>query len=133
MAKRNSDKPDWLIKEEKERRAQLQAQKKPTKAQMKAAKDREIMQAFKNFIRTETVEYISYVHDGRANDVMYLATHSKRACVDKEIAWQCSRDLLIYRFPNAEEKDIREAFYYFHDLAVEEPAWRKRNFEKPKK
>ena len=133
MAKRISDKPDWLSKEDKEQRAQLQVQKKLTKAQMKEAKDRAIMEAFKNFIRTETVEYISYVHDGRANDVMYLATHSNRACVDKEIAWQCSREFLVYRFPDVDEGIIREAFDYFHDLTVEEPGWRKRYFEKPKK
>ena len=127
----NSNTPEW-VKESKT----LQP-RKPTKAEIKVqkkeAKDRAIMEAFKNFIRTETVEYMSYVHDGQANDVMYLATHSKRACVDREIAWQCSREFLVYRFPNVEEKDIREAFYYFHDLTVEDPGWRKKHFEKPKK
>ena len=119
-------KPDWLKKEEKElRKTAKKIGPKLTKAQMKEAKDKEIMTALMNFIRAETVEYISYVHDDQANDVMYLATHSKRACVDREIAWQC--------FSNVDEGIIREAFYYFHDLTVEEPKWRKRNFEKPKK
>ena len=126
-------KPDWLKKEEREQRKAAKAGPKLTKAQIKEAKDREIMTALKNFIRAETVEYISYVHDGQANDVMYLATHSKRACVDRETAWQCSRDYLVYRFSNVDEGMIREAFYYFHDLTVEEPKWRKKNFEKPKK
>ena len=114
-------KPDWLKKEEKEKRKAAKVKPGLSRVQMKEAKDRAIMEAFKNFIRAGTVEYMSYVHGGRANDVMYLATHSKRACVDREIAWQCSREFLVYRFPDVDEGTIREAFYYFHDLTVEEP------------
>jgi hypothetical protein len=126
-------KPDWLKKEEKEKRKAAKIKPGLTRVQMKEAKDRAIMEAFKNFIRAGTVEYMSYVHGGRANDVMYLATHSKRACVDREIAWQCSREFLVYRFLDVDEGTIREAFYYFHDLTVEEPGWRKKHFGNTKK
>ena len=46
-------KPDWLKKEEREQRKAAKAGPKLTKAQIKEAKDREIMTALKNFIRAD--------------------------------------------------------------------------------
>ena len=131
MVKKYSDKPDWLIKEEKEQRAQLRAQKKPTKAQMKEAKDRAIMEAFKNFIRAGTAEYNCYIimGQGNNNELTYLASHAKNACVDREIAWQCSKDFLLGRYPNADVDTFQAGFYYYYDMAEKNPRYRKVCFE----
>ena len=131
MGNKNSDKPDWLIKEEKEQRAKLRAQKKPTKSQKKEAKDREIMEAFKNFIRAETAEYYCHIimGQGNNNELTYLASHAKQACVDREIAWQCSKDFLLGRYPNANVDAFRAGFYYYYDMAEKNPKYRKACFE----
>ena len=109
---------------------------KPTraeiKAQKKAAKDREIMTALRNFMNARTNEYMSWVNDG-CNDVAYLASHAKRACVDKKIAWEYSRQFLMYRLGLETDEEIKQIFDSVYDIWNEEPKWRKKNFEKPKK
>ncbi len=126
----NRDKPDW-VKELEKRQSQ-----KPTraeiKAQKKAAKDREIMIALRNFMNARTNEYMSWVNDG-CNDVAYLASHAKKACVDKQIAWEYSRQFLMYRLGLDTDEEIKEIFDSVYDSWKEEPKWRKKNFEKPKK
>ena len=113
-----------------------QQYKKPTraeiKAQKKAAKDREIMTALRNFMNARTNEYMSWVNDG-CNDVAYLASHAKKACVDKQIAWGYSRQFLMYRLGLDTDEEIKEIFDSVYDSWKEEPKWRKKNFEKPKK
>ena len=113
-----------------------QQYKKPTraeiKAQKKAAKDREIMTALRNFMNARTSEYMSWVNDG-CNDVAYLASHAKKACVDKQIAWEYSRQFLMYRLGLDTDEEIKEIFDSVYDFWKEEPKWRKKNFEKPKK
>ncbi len=126
----NRDKPGW-VKELEKRQSQ-----KPTraeiKAQKKAAKDREIMIALRNFMNARTNEYMSWVNDG-CNDVAYLASHAKKACVDKQIAWEYSRQFLMYRLGLDTDEEIKEIFDSVYDFWKEEPKWRKKNFEKPKK
>lgn len=126
----NRDKPDW-VKELEKRQSQ-----KPTraeiKAQKKAAKDREIMIALRNFMNARTNEYMSWVNDG-CNDVAYLASHAKKACVDKQIAWEYSRQFLMYRLGLDTDEEIKEIFDSVYDFWKEEPKWRKKHFEKPKK
>ncbi len=126
----NRDKPDW-VKELEKRQSQ-----KPTraeiKAQKKAAKDREIMIALRNFMNARTNEYMSWVNDG-CNDVAYLASHAKKACVDKQIAWEYSRQFLMYRLGLDTDEEIKEIFDSVYDFWKEEPKWRKKNFEKPQK
>ncbi len=126
----NRDKPGW-VKELEKRQSQ-----KPTraeiKAQKKAAKDREIMIALRNFMNARTNEYMSWVNDG-CNDVAYLASHAKKACVDKQIAWEYSRQFLMYRLGLDTDEEIKEIFDSVYDFWKEEPKWRKKNFEKPQK
>lgn len=126
----NSGNTDWQKSFEK------MLNKKPTKdeikAQKKAAKDREIMIALRNFMNAKTNEYMSWVNDG-CNDVAYLASHAKRACVEKSIAWEYSRPFLMSRLGFDTDEGIKEIFDSIYDLWNEEPRWRKRNFEKPKK
>ena len=113
-----------------------QQYKKPTreeiKAKKKADKDREIMIALRNFMNARTNEYMSWVNDG-CNDVAYLASHAKKACVDKQIAWDYSRQFLMYRLGLDTDEEIKEIFDSVYDFWKEEPKWRKKNFEKPKK
>ena len=126
----NSKIPDWLKAIEK------QQSQKPTraeiKAQKKAAKDREIMIALRSFMNARTSEYMSWVNDG-CNEISYLASHAKRACVEKSIAWEYSRTFLMYRLGLDTDEEIKRIFDSLYDLFPEDPKWRKRNFEKPKK
>jgi hypothetical protein len=126
----NRDKPDWV--KEAEKRLSQKPTKAEIKAQKKAAKDREIMTALRNFMNAKTNEYMSWVNDG-CNDVAYLASHAKRACVEKSIAWEYSRPFLMSRLGFDTDEGIKEIFDSIYDLWNEEPRWRKRNFEKPKK
>ena len=126
----NRDKPDWV--KEAEKRLSQKPTKAEIKAQKKAAKDREIMTALRNFMNARTNEYMSWVNDG-CNDVAYLASHAKRACVDKQIAWEYSRPFLMYRLGLDTDEEIKQRFDYIYDFWKEEPKWRKKNFEKPKK
>lgn len=126
----NQDKPDWV--KEMEKRLAQKPTKAEIKAQKKAAKDREIMTALRNFMNARTDEYMSCVNDG-CNDVAYLASHAKRACVDKQIAWEYSRPFLMYRFGLDTDEEIKQIFDSIYDFWNEEPKWRKKNFEKLKK
>ena len=129
----DKSKPDWLRKEEKEQRMASKHKPKPklTMTQLKAIKDREIMEAFKNFIRTGTSEYNCYIimGQGNNNELTYLASHAKQACVDKNIAWQCSKDFLLDRYPNADVKAFQAGFSYHYDMAEKNPRYRKACFE----
>ena len=124
-------KPDWLKKEEKEQRMAANTKPKLTRAQLKAIKDREIMEAFKNFIRTGTSEYNCHIimGQGNNNELTYLASHAKQACVDKEVAWQCSKDFLLGRYPNADVNAIQAGFNFYYDMAEKNPKYRKACFE----
>ena len=126
----NSGKTDW------QKAFENMLNKKPTKAeikaQKKAAKDREIMIALRNFMNARTNEYMSWVNDG-CNDVAYLASHAKRACVEKSIAWEYSRTFLMSRLGLDTDEGIKGIFDSIYDFWNEEPRWRKRNFEEPKK
>ena len=126
----NRDKPDWV--KEAEKRLSQKPTKAEIKAQKKAEKDREIMIALRNFMNARTNEYMSWVNDG-CNDVAYLASHAKKACVDKQIAWEYSRQFLMYRLGLDTDEEIKEIFDSVYDFWKEEPKWRKKNFEKPKK
>ena len=126
----NQNNADWV--KELEKRQSQKPTKAEIKAQKKAAKDREIMIALRNFMNARTEEYKSWVNDG-CNDVAYLASHAKRACVEKQIAWEYSREFLIYRLGIDTDEEIKQKFDYIYDFWNEEPKWRKKNFEKPKK
>lgn len=126
----NQNKADGV--KEVEKRLSQKPTKAEIKAQKKAAKDREIMIALRNFMNAKTEEYMSWVNDG-CNDVAYLASHAKKACVDKQIAWEYSRQFLMYRLGLDTDEEIKEIFDSVYDFWKEEPKWRKKNFEKPKK
>lgn len=126
----NSGNTDW------QKAFENMLNKKPTKeaikAQKKEAKDREIMIALRNFMNARTSEYMSWVNDG-CNDISYLASHAKRACVEKSIAWEYSRPFLMNRLGLDTDEEIKQIFDFIYDFYPEDPRWRKRNFEKPKK
>ena len=84
--------PDWLKEHFKS-----EPQKKMTRAEKKTEHDREIMIAFCNFIRARTAEYISYIQD-EGNEVGFLASHAKKACIPKDLAWECSKPFIKSRF-----------------------------------
>ena len=126
----NSGNTDW------QKAFENMLNKKPTKAeiqaQKKAAKDREIMIALGNFMNARTNEYMNWVNDG-CNDISYLASHAKKACVEKSIAWEYSRPFLMNRLGLDTDEEIKRVFDCIFDAWDEDPRWRKKNFEKPKK
>ena len=127
----NKDKPDWV--KEMEKRLSRKPTKAEIKAQKKADQDRDIMRALKNFINANTTDYI--VHKAGSgnqnNELTYLASRGKKAGVDKEIAWESSKDFLKNRYPEYSEEIIKEGFEHHYDWTLEEPKYR-RYFTKKK-
>ncbi len=77
---------------------------------------RAIMRSIGSWMRKPTTEYLNYMKDGTAAG--YLGGHSKRACVEKEAAWDYTKKTL-------EDTDtIKEEFDTAYDAADEEPWWR---------
>lgn len=87
--------------------------KKPTKADI----DRMIMGALCNFVNAETREYKVYMMMGSdRNDLMYLATHAKKAGVDMATALDVSIPFLKQRYPTLDTDTIKMAFDLYYPM-----------------
>ena len=102
-----------------------QEKKKPTKAEKKAAEDRDIMRGLCNFVKAETLEYRAFMIGSGKNDIEYLATHAKRAGVDIEIAIEISTPFLNQRFLDLGKETIRMAFELYYPREKESRKYRK--------
>ena len=86
------------------------------------------MKVLGSWARKGTDEYRNFTKNG-GGPIEYLADHGKRAGVDKEIAWQCSKDFLLGRYPNADVNAIQAGFNFYYDMAEKNPRYRKACFE----
>ena len=120
----SSNTPDWFKALEK--RQSQKPTKAEIKAQKKAAQDRDIMRALKNYINANTCDYLVHIagSNNTKNELTYLASRSKQAGVDKEIAWECSKEFLKHRFPEFDEDVLREGFEFHYDYEIENPKYR---------
>ena len=83
--------------------------------------DKAIMRIIGSWMRKPTPEYLNYMKDGTAAG--YLGGHSKRACVEKEAAWDYTKKTLGDTDTNKEEFDTA------YDAADEDPWWREKCFK----
>ena len=118
--------PDWL-----KEHFEPEPQKKKTRAEKRAEHDRDIMRAFCNFIGARTAEYQSYIRDG-GNDVGYLGSHAKKACIPRDLAWECSKPFIKNRFALDDAEEVKPVFDFFYDLATENINWRRKHFKMKK-
>ena len=96
--------------------------KKPTKADT----DRMIMGALCNFVNAETREYKVYMMMGSdRNDLMYLATHVKKAGVDMATALDVSIPFLKQRYPTLDTDTIKMAFDLYYPMEEYNREYRK--------
>ena len=96
--------------------------KKPSKADI----DRMIMGALCNFVNAETGEYKVYMMMGSdRNDLMYLATHAKKAGVDIAIALKVSTPFLKLRYPTLDPDTIKMAFDLYYPMEEYNREYRK--------
>ena len=65
------------------------------------------MRAFCNFVNAKTPEYLSWAALGK-NDMAYLGNHAKKAGIDRELAWECSKDYLKHRLGLDDAEQVRE-------------------------
>ena len=105
---------------------------KPTKAEKKAQEDREIMQAFRNYIYAKTPEYQGFIRDGGC-DIGYLGSHAKKAGVDYDIAWSSTKEFIEHRYSVDDYDSLKQSFDFFYNLAHEDLKWRRKHFGKKRK
>lgn len=102
---------------------------KPAKQEKKEQQDRDIMRAFCNFINANTDEYRYWVAIGR-NDVAYLGDHAKKAGIDRELAWDCSKEFIKHRFGLDDAEQVREYFDAGYELGITDLKWRRKHFKR---
>jgi hypothetical protein len=83
--------------------------------------DKAIMRIIGSWMKKPTPEYLSYMKDGTAAG--YLGDHSKRACVEKEAAWDYTKKTLGDTDTNKAEFDTA------YDAADEDEYWREKCFK----
>ena len=105
---------------------------KQTREEKRAQHDREIIDAFCNFIRADTPEHQSYIRDGGC-DVGYLGSHVKKACIPKDLAWECSKPFIMSRYTRSDPDEVKPTFDCCYDLEKEDIRWRRKHFKQNKK
>ena len=84
--------------------------------------DKAIMRVFGSWMRKPTPEYLYFTEKEGGTAAEYLGGHSKRACVEKETAWEYTKKTL------GETDAIKTEFDTAYDSADEEPWWREKYF-----
>ena len=100
--------------------------KKPTKADI----DREIMIALKNFINANTCDYLVHIagSNNTKNELTYLASRSKRAGVDRNVAWDYTRTTLGKDMTDDALNQMKERFDQEYDNQEYEEWWTEKKF-----
>ncbi len=91
--------------------------------------DRAIMRIFGSWIDKRTPEYLKATGNGES-DGEYLGEKAKRACIDRDLAWDCaSKFLLKYYDPESVAETLKEDFDTAYDSADEDEYWREKYFK----
>lgn len=91
--------------------------------------DKAIMRIFGSWIEKRTQEYLKATNNGES-DCEYLGEKAKRACIDRDLAWDCaSKFLRKYYDPESVAETLKEDFDTAYDAADEEPWWREKYFK----
>lgn len=92
-------------------------------------KDKAIMRVIGSWIDKRTTEYLKATGNGES-DGEYLGEKAKRACIDRDLAWDCaSKFLRKYYDPESVAETLKEDFDTAYDAADEEPWWREKYFK----
>lgn len=97
--------------------------------QSKEKKDKAIMRIFGSWIEKRTPEYLKATDNGKS-DAEYLGEKAKKACIDKDVAWEIAeKNLKKWYDIGSVEEDMKDEFDKAYDEADEEEWWREKNFK----
>ena len=97
--------------------------------QSKEKKDKAIMRIFGSWIEKRTPEYLKATDNGKS-DAEYLGEKAKKACIDKDVAWESAEKMLKKWYDiGSVEEDMKDEFDKAYDEADEEEWWREKNFK----
>lgn len=92
-------------------------------------KDKAIMRVIGSWIYKRTTEYLKATNNGES-DGGYLGEKAKRACIDRDLAWDCaSKFLLKYYDPESVAETLKEDFDTAYDATDEDEYWREKCFK----
>lgn len=92
-------------------------------------KDKAIMRVIGSWIDKRTTEYLKATGNGES-DGEYLGEKAKRACIERDLAWDCaSKFLLKYYEPESVAETLKEDFDTAYDAAEEDEYWREKYFK----
>lgn len=95
----------------------------------KEKKDKAIMKVLGSWIVKRTPEYLKATDNGMS-DAEYLGEKAKKACIDKDVAWESAEKLLKKWYDiGSVEEDMKDEFDKAYDEADEEEWWREKNFK----
>ena len=87
------------------------------------------MRVIGSWIDKRTKEYIQATNNGES-DGEYLGEKAKRACIDRDLAWDCaSKFLLKYYDPERVAEPLKEDFDTAYDAADKDEYWREKYFK----
>ena len=87
------------------------------------------MRVVGSWIDKRTPEYIQATGNGES-DGGYLGEKAKRACIDRDLAWdRASKFLLKYYDPESVAETLKEDFDTAYDAADEDEYWRQKYFK----
>lgn len=93
----------------------------------KEKKDKAIMKVLGAWARKETDEYRSFTRNG-GGPIEYLGDHSKRAGVDRGVAWEYVRSVIGKDQTDEFLEGIRKRFDTAYDAQEYEEWWRDKKF-----
>ena len=93
----------------------------------KEKKDKAIMKVLGAWARKETDEYRSFTRYG-AGPIEYLGDHSKRAGVDRGVAWDYVKSNLGNGLSDEALNQMKERFDQAYDAQEYEEWWREKKF-----
>ena len=89
--------------------------------------DKDKARIIRSWMMKETPQYQAFRNDG-GTDVEYLASMQKKACIDKDFAWEYVLQELGGTFDLTRQDDLKAEFDYGWDKSVEDEEWTKRVF-----
>ena len=89
--------------------------------------DKAIMRVFCSWIDKQTDEYLKARNRGES-DGEYLGEKAKRACIDRELAWDCASRFLQKHYNPEHVETLKDGFMNAYDAAEEEEWWRNKYF-----
>lgn len=89
--------------------------------------DQNKARTIRSWMKKETPQYQAFRNDG-GTDAEYLGKMLRKACVDKDFAWEFVQQEIGGTFDISRQDDLKAEFDYGWDKSVEDEEWAKRVF-----